>query len=196
MNTPVNTPVDNRAALRPDVPRTGRVAVLTADKVEDVEFFYPYYRFVEEGYDVDVLTPDGGPLTAYRGMRLQATKPLAEGEPADYDLLFIPGGLAPTALRENPEALAFVREFAGSGKPIGAVCHGPQLLAAAGLVEGRSLTSWHEVAPEIVAAGGTYVDEPLVEDGPFLTSRKPGDLPVELHRMLELLGREAAVSAG
>lgn len=187
MSTMDEVTVDNREALRPDRDLGRRVALLTADKVEDVEFFYPYYRLVEEGYRVDVLTPSGGSVEAYRGMRLERTTAIADADPADYDLLFIPGGLAPTELREIPAAVEFVKAVVGRGTLVGAVCHGPQMLVTAGLVAGRRLTSWRGVAPEIRRAGGTYVDEAVVEDGQFVTSRKPGDLPVEMARILERL---------
>ncbi|MGX1675421.1 DJ-1/PfpI family protein [Streptomyces sp. NPDC055400] len=130
--------------------------VLTADKVEDIEFFYPYYRFAEEGYDVAVLTPGGTILTAFRGTQLQETRLLATANVDAYDLLFIPGGLAPTALREDPQAVSFVQQFAKTGRPIAALCNGPQLLIAAGLADGRNMTSWKEVAPEARAAGAGW----------------------------------------
>lgn len=171
---------DNRAAIRADRPPVGRIAIVTADRVEDVEFFYPYYRFVEAGYDVDVLTPDGGTLRT-------GLQRVADATAEHYDAVFIPGGLAPAEVRTVPEALAFVRDFAATGRLIGSVCHGPQVLASAGLVDGRSLTSWHEVADEVRAAGGTWIDEPVVEDGQFVTARKPGDMPQQLARILERL---------
>ncbi|HWJ65281.1 MAG TPA: type 1 glutamine amidotransferase domain-containing protein [Nocardioides sp.] len=186
---------DNRAAIRPDVPSRGRIAILTADQVEDTEFFYPYYRFAEEGYDVDVLTPDGNGITGYKGLPLKTgTRPIEGAIASDYDALFIPGGLAPGALRTNDTALAFVKEFAATGRPVGALCQGPQVLISAGLAEGRRLTSWKDVEPEVTAAGATYVDEPLVEDGQFVTARKPGDMPIQLRRFLEKV-REGAGQA-
>ncbi|PYY44207.1 hypothetical protein DEJ03_12265 [Curtobacterium sp. MCLR17_043] len=179
---------DNRAAIRADRPPVGRIAIVTADRVEDVEFFYPYYRFVEAGYDVDVLTPDGGTLTGYVGLSLRTgLQRVADATAEHYDAVFIPGGLAPAEVRTVPEALAFVRDFAATGRLIGSVCHGPQVLASAGLVDGRSLTSWHEVADEVRAAGGTWIDEPVVEDGQFVTARKPGDMPQQLARIIERL---------
>lgn len=181
------TTTDNRVGIPLDKARKGRVAILTADQVEDIEFFYPYYRLIEEGYDVDVITPEGGLLTAYLGMKLRETKALADANPRDYKLLYIPGGLAPGALRAIPAAVSFVQTYASTGNLVGAVCHGPQLLATAGLTEGRNMTSWHEVADEIRDAGGIYVNAPLVEDGQFITARKPGDLPMELSRVLERL---------
>lgn len=179
---------DNRAAIRADRAPLGRVAVLTADRVEDVEFFYPYYRFVEEGYEVDVLTPSGEAVTGYKGLSLQTgLQTIQSATAADYDALFIPGGLAPSEVRTLPEALAFVRDFVATGGLVGAVCHGPQVLASAGVVTGRDMTSWRDVADEVRAAGGTYVDQPVVEDGQFVTARKPGDMPQQMARVLERL---------
>lgn len=182
---------DNRAAIGSGSTR-GRVAILTADQVEDVEFFYPYYRFAEAGFDVDVLTPDGSAVTGYKGLSLSAgVSSVADARPDDYDLLFIPGGLAPGEVRRDAGAIRFVQDFAATGRTIGAVCHGPQVLVTAGLVEGRRMTSWKEVADEIRDAGGDYRDEPVVEDGQFITARKPGDMPLELARILERLEQDA-----
>lgn len=189
---------DNRAAIGAETPPKGRVAILTADKVEDIEFFYPYYRFVEEGYDVDVLTPTGADVTGYKGLALKTgITAVADAHAGDYDLLFIPGGLAPAEIRESEASIDFVQRFAQTGRLIGAVCHGPQVLVAAGLVKDRRMTAWREVAPEISAAGGEYIDEPVVEDAQYVTSRKPGDMPLELARILERLDRpEDAPPAG
>ncbi|MEW2505030.1 type 1 glutamine amidotransferase domain-containing protein [Amycolatopsis sp. NPDC047767] len=179
--------VDNRKPVPMAQRKTGRVAILTADQVEDVEFFYPYYRFVEEGYDVDVITPAGGLLTGYRGTTLQDTLPLADADPKVYDALYVPGGLAPEELVANDAAVEFVRTFAERDKPIGSVCHGPRVLAKAGLADGRAMTGFHHVESDIAEAGGTYVDEPVVTDGHIVTSRRPGDLPRELAVIIERL---------
>ncbi|MEU1550660.1 type 1 glutamine amidotransferase domain-containing protein [Nocardia sp. NPDC005745] len=184
---------DNRAAIGSETTSRGRVAILTADQVEDVEFFYPYYRFVEEGYEVDVLTPSGEKITGYKGLALSTgVTPVKDADAQDYDALFIPGGLAPAEVRQDADAIAFVNEFADTGRLIGAVCHGPQVLVTAGLVSGRCMTSWREVADEVRAAGGVYQDEPVVEDGQFITSRKPGDMPLEMRRIFERLNLESA----
>ncbi|GAA3021388.1 type 1 glutamine amidotransferase domain-containing protein [Streptomyces fulvorobeus] len=191
-----NRPIDNRVALPTGEPSKGRIAILTADKVEDVEFFYPYYRFVEAGYDVEVITPSGGELTGYRGMGLTETTALADVDPADYLMLYVPGGLAPTEMRENTAALDFVRAFAAAEKPIGLVCHGPQMLVSAGLAEGRRLTSWYEVSEEVEAAGGIWVNEPVVQDGSFFTARKPGDLPAEMYKIMDYLAQRQDAGTG
>src|SRR5262245_4591882 len=94
------------------------VIILTADQTEDTEFFYPYYRLTEAGYDVDVATPDGGAFEAKHGLGLQNTKSIDEVSPEDYALLYIPGGKAPQTLRKNEKVLMFVKAFARTGKPI------------------------------------------------------------------------------
>ncbi|SED64462.1 type 1 glutamine amidotransferase domain-containing protein [Streptomyces sp. Ag109_O5-10] len=191
VNAIVDRPADNRVAVPTGAPPKGRIAVLTADVVEDVEFFYPYYRFTEAGYEVDVITPSGGELTAARGMKLLETVALAEVDPADYLMLFVPGGHAPLQLRTLPAALDFVRAFATADKPVGLVCHGPQVLVSAGLAGGRRMTSWYGVAEEIETAGGTWVNEAVIHDGPFFTDRKPGDLPAEMHAIIEHLDQRS-----
>jgi len=168
-----------------------KVAIITADNTEDLEFFYPYYRLSEEGYQVDVITPKGGKFEAKHGLGLKQTKPIKEARPQDYALLYIPGGKAPAELRKNDEVLNFVREFASSRKPIAAICHGPQVLVSAGLVRGKQMAAWPEVAKEIEEAGGIFVDEALVEDGQFITGRKPGDLHRHLYGVLQYLSGKA-----
>lgn len=178
---------DNRIPVRPAGPSRGRIAILTADKVEEVEFFYPYYRFVEEGYDVDVFTPAGGVLTGARGFGIQQTLPLADADPDDYVMLYVPGGHAPIELRENQQALEFVRAFGRDRKLIGSVCHGPQVLLSAGVAQGRTMTSWYGVEPEVTGAGGTWLNQAVVEDDLIITARKPGDLPAEMQRIIARL---------
>ncbi|MES2906012.1 MAG: type 1 glutamine amidotransferase domain-containing protein [Pseudomonadota bacterium] len=164
-----------------------RVAILTADKTEDIEFFYPYYRLSEAGYDVDVITPHGGRFEAKHGLGLNETMPLKSAKASNYDLLYIPGGKAPEELRTNEEVLEFVRAYAMTGKPIAAICHGPQVLAAAGLLQGRQVAAWPGIKDEILQAGATFIDEALVIDDKLVTSRMPGDLHRHLYGVLEVL---------
>lgn len=163
------------------------VLIITADKVEDLEFFYPYYRFIEAGCKVDVVTPDGGEFKGKNGMKLSESKKITDVTPENYDLLYVPGGKAPAALRENDAALDLTRRFAATGKPIAAICHGPQLLAAADVIRGKTLTAYPECEVDVRDGEATYVNKELVEDGQFITSRWPGDLPVHLKRTLEIL---------
>lgn len=164
-----------------------RVIIITADNTEDTEFFYPYYRLTEAGYTVDVATPKGGEFKGKHGLGLKQTKRIDDVNPADYVLLYIPGGKAPEALRKNDAVLRFVKSFATSGKPIAAICHGPQVLVSADVIRGKQLAAWPEVREEIEKAGGKFVDEALVEDGQFITARKPGDLPRHLFGVLQYL---------
>jgi protease I len=164
-----------------------KVVIITADKTEDVEFFYPYYRLTEEGYTVDVVTPKGGKFEGKHGLGLKQTKAIKDVHPQDYELLYIPGGKAPEELRKNEDVVNFVKEFARSNKPIAAICHGPQVLITAGLVKGKQMASWPEVGKEITEAGGTFVDEALVIDGQFITGRKPGDLHRHLAGVIDYL---------
>lgn len=163
------------------------VLIVTADDVQDLEFFYPYYRLVEEGYNVDIASPDGGDVKGKAGWKIQNTRNINSIDPKNYDLLYIPGGQAPEKMRKSKELIGRVQQFAQSGKPIAAFCHGPQVLVTADLVKGRKLTAYPEVEKEIVEAGGQYVSEPVVEDEQFITSRWPGDLPGHMQAVLKRL---------
>lgn len=172
-----------------------RVAIVTANKTEDLELFYPFYRLTEEGYDVDVFTPDGESVEAKHGLSIKETKPIQQARVSDYELVYIPGGKAPAELRKNETVLKFVRDFALTGKPIAAICHGPQVLAEAKLITGKQIAGWPEIKNEIEEAGATFVDEALVEDGQFITARRPGDLHRHLYGVLKKLGASAAASS-
>lgn len=185
-----DTPQKDNHAVSPipaRLQKNEKVIIITADNTEDLEFFYPYYRFTEDGYSVDVVTPDGGKFEAKHKIGLADTKAMADVKPEDYALLYIPGGKAPATLRENEAVLDFVKAFAKTGRPIAAICHGPQVLISAGLVKGKQMAAWPEIKKELEAAGATFVDEALVEDGQFITARKPGDLPRHLSGVLEYL---------
>ena len=177
-----------KAAPTPDrLKKNVRVAIITTDNTQDLEFFYPYYRLCEEGYDVDVLTPKGEAFKGKHGMGLKKTMPIDKAMPEDYALIYIPGGKAPEALRKDEDVLAFVRVFAGLQRPVAAICHGIQLLISAELVAGKRMACWPEVKNELEEEGGTFVDEALVEDGQYITARQPGDLPRHLWGVLDYL---------
>ncbi len=168
------------------------VLVITADNVEDLEFFYPYYRFVEEGFNVDVATPKGGDFKGKMGYGLPGTWKMSDVNFADYDLLYIPGGKAPAELKKSKETLALVKKFAERGKPIAALCHGPQVLAAADLIRDKSIAGWPEIQDEIEKAGAVYTDEKTVVDGQFITARWPADLPSFMKNVLEIVEQQNA----
>lgn len=154
-----------------------KIAILTADGTEDQEFFYPYYRMIEAGFAVDVFTPDGGEFKGKNGAGLKETTAVSDADPSEYALLYIPGGKAPEALKKEEDAVSLVQEFCETGKPVAAICHGPQLLAKANVINGKQIAAWPECQDELEEAGAEYCNEACVKDGQFITGRWPADLP-------------------
>lgn len=172
----------------------GRILMITADGTEDQEFFYPYYRFSEAGYQVDVATPDGGKFKGKNGAGLQETMKIEDVEPNQYAMLYIPGGKAPAKLKKEKEAVRLVKEFCATGKPIAAICHGPQLLAEAGVINGRGIAAWPECQEEVEEAGAKFRNEACVHDGQFITGRWPADLPEQMAEVMKVLGAGAGTT--
>lgn len=170
------------------------VLFVTDNKTEDLEFFYPYYRFSEEGFRVDVATPDGGAFEGKQGLGLKETKKISEVNAADYTLLYIPGGKAPAALKKDKEAVNLVKKFASTGKPIASICHGPQLLAEADVIQGKKIAAWPEVEDELKEAGASFVNQACSVDGQFITARWPSDLPMHLSKVLDALKQTSSAS--
>jgi protease I len=126
------------------------------------------------------------------GMRVGVDLTLDEANPDDYDGLLIPGGFVnPDLLRQSAAARAFVRSYAETGKPIASLCHGPWVLASAGLLRGRRLTSWPGLRDDLINAGATWLNEPLVHDGNLVTSRGPQDLKPFVTAIIRLLAPPA-----
>jgi protease I len=155
-----------------------RIVIPLADDFEDSEFSIPYGRLREAGHDVTVVGRGEGDVV--EGKRGEATVPLdaaaAAVDPTSFDLLLIPGGWSPDHLRTDAAVVRLVRDFVATGRPVAAVCHGPQLLIEADAVRGRTVTSWPSVRRDLENAGATWVDREVVEDGNLITSRKPADL--------------------
>lgn len=163
------------------------ILMITGDNVEDLEFFYPFYRFIEAGYEVDVATLNGGSFKGKHGLELKQSHKISDIDPTQYLLLYLPGGAAPENLKRNKDVLSVVRHYVETGRPVAALCHGPQILAAAGVIKGRKISAWPGVESEIKAAGASYVNQETCEDGQFITGRWPGDLPAHLKRTLAVL---------
>lgn len=163
------------------------VLIISADGFNEQELFYPYYRFNEAGFHVDIASINEGNIKGADGHSLPTTVALENIVVDDYALLYLPGGKAPAKLRESEEVLELVKRFDAAAKPIAAICHGPQILVSAGLVKGRTLAAYPEVQKEIEAAGGTFKNVELVQDGIYITSRWPGDLPTHLSAALHYL---------
>ena len=154
-----------------------RVAMVIAKNFEDVEAIDPKNALEAAGAEVTTIGIERGTVEGKKGGTLEAEQTFADVSPDDFDMLVIPGGGAPENLRIHPPAVEFTRRFVQSGKPVGSICHGPQLLISAKVLSGRTLTAVNKIADDVVNAGATWVDEPLVIDGNLITSRVPGDLP-------------------
>jgi protease I len=166
-----------------------RIAVVIGPGYEDSEFRVPYDRLVAAGHEVKVLGSEPGEtVEGKRGedrVRVEASP--ADAGPADFDALLLPGGHAPDKLRTDADVVRFVRDFCQSGKPVAAICHGPQLLIEADAVKGRRMTSYASIKTDLRNAGAEWVDEEVVEDGTLITSRAPGDLDAFTKALLDRL---------
>lgn len=158
-----------------------RVAILAADGFEQVELTQPRKALQHAGALTEVISLRPGKIQGinllWPGKKEPVDRLIFDANPADYDALLIPGGfINPDFLRQSEHMLNFVREFDRSGKPIATLCHGPWVLVSAGLVQGRRLASWSGIKDDITNAGGVYVDQAVVKDGNWLSSRDPHDL--------------------
>lgn len=164
-----------------------KALIISADEFEDSELLVPYYRLREEDIDVDIAAPRRGRIAGKHGYAVEANLALAEVHAEDYALLVVPGGRAPQAVRSTDAAQAIVRSFFQRNLPVAAICHGPQVLITAGVLDGRRATCYRSVAPEMQAAGALYEDSEVVVDGNLVTSRQPADLPPFMRALLRLV---------
>jgi len=167
-----------------------RVAILTEEGFEQVELTSPKMALKDAGAIVHVISPKSGKIKAWDktnwGIEVDVDKQLDEVSPDDYDALMLPGGvLNPDKLRQNKDAVAFVSAFLDEGKPVAAICHGPQMLIETGMIKGRKLTSYPSLQTDLRNAGAHWVDEEVVVDNGLVTSRSPADLPAFNKKMLE-----------
>jgi protease I len=166
------------------------VAILAADGFEEVELTKPKEALEDAGAKVSVVSLKAGEIQgmnhADKGEKVAVDLTLNSADPDDFDALMLPGGLMnPDALRMEPAALDFVRAFFEAGKPVAAICHGPQILISADLVKGRRLTSWPAIQADVRNAGGHWVDAEVLVDNGLVTSRKPDDIPAFNEKMIE-----------
>jgi len=167
-----------------------KVAILTEEGFEQVELTSPQEALKAAGATVHVISPEGGEIKAWDktnwGITVTADKKLADVSPDDYDALVLPGGvLNPDKLRQDKDAVAFVSAFLDEGKPVAAICHGPQTLIETGMISGRRMTSYPSLKTDLKNAGVDWVDEEVVSDKGLVTSRTPADLPAFNKKMIE-----------
>jgi protease I len=154
------------------------VASLIHDDFEDLEFWYPALRLQEAGHTVHVLGEKAGVTWHGKyGVPAESSHSFEEVSPDSYDLLLVPGGWAPDKLRRFESVLNFVREFDRQKKIIGQICHAGWVLASAGILKGRTVTSTPGIRDDLTNAGALWVDKPVVVDGNLVSSRRPPDLP-------------------
>jgi protease I len=173
---------------------TKRIAFLTASEgIEAVELTEPWDAVTGAGHTAELLSPESGEVQLFNHLDKAETRnvdtTVGDASVDDYDALVLPGGVAnPDALRMDETAVAFIKEFAASGKPVAAICHAPWTLIEAGVLDGKRVTSWPSLQTDIRNAGGDWVDEEVVEDGNLITSRNPDDIPAFTKALLGALG--------
>ncbi len=167
-----------------------RVAILAEDMYEDQELWYPYYRLKEAGAEVRVVGPEAKTYHSKHGYPVTATVAADQVRPEEFDAVVIPGGYAPDRLRRYPAILNLVRGVYERGGVVAAICHAAWVPISAGIMRGKRATCFHSIKDDLVNAGATYVDEPVVVDGNLITSRTPADLPFFLPAIIQAMARE------
>jgi protease I len=167
-----------------------KVAILTEEGFEQVELTSPKAALEAAGAVVHIISPKSGKIKAWDktnwGVEINVDKKLSDVSPADYDALVLPGGVMnPDKLRQNAQAVAFVATFLEDGKPVAAICHGPQMLIETDMIYGRRLTSYPSIQTDLKNAGAEWVDEEVVVDNGLVTSRRPADLDAFNKKMIE-----------
>ena len=167
-----------------------KVAILAAEGFEQSELTEPRKALEEAGAETRVISPAKGEVQGWKhfekGERIKVDVPLERADASEYDALLLPGGVAnPDQLRTLPKAVQFVRAFFETGKPVAAICHGPWTLIDAGVVRGRTLTSWPSLKTDLVNAGAVWVDQEVCVDHGLVSSRKPTDIPAFNQKMIE-----------
>ena len=162
--------------------------IVSGDGFEDSELTYPLYRLREAGFTVDVASPDGDSFESKHGQSQEADLAIEDVDSDSYEFLVVPGGRAPENMRlDAPAAADLIAAFDDEGKPIASICHGAQLLISADVLDGRTVTAYWSLKPDVENAGATFHDEPVVVDGTLVTSRYPDDLPAFTEEFLDLL---------
>lgn len=167
-----------------------RIAILATHGFEQSELQSPKEHLEQQGWTTEIISPESGNIKSWTdgnwGTDFTVDRNLDEANASDYDALVLPGGVInPDKLRTDERALSFVRAFFDAGKPVAAICHGPQTLISADVVHGRTLTSYPSVKTDLINAGAQWVDKEVVTDKGLVTSRTPDDLPAFNKKMVE-----------
>ena len=171
-----------------------KIAILATDGFEQVELTDPKTSLEQAGATVDVISIKSGKIKGWDhtdwGKSVKVDHLVTDVKPTDYDALVLPGGqINPDKLRTDKGAVAFIKQFVESGKPVAAICHGPWGLIEADVVRGKTVTSWPSVHTDLTNAGANWVDREVVQDGNLITSRKPEDIPAFNKKLIESLAK-------
>ncbi len=174
-----------------------KIAILATDGFEQSELTDPKKNLEQAGAKVDVLSIKSGEIKGWNktdwGKSVKVDHLVTDVKPADYDALVLPGGqINPDKLRMDKNAVAFIKQFVEAGKPVAAICHGPWSLIEAGVVKGKTMTSWPSVHTDLINAGANWVDKEVVQDGNLITSRKPEDIPAFSNKLIDALSQPLA----
>lgn len=178
-----------------------RVAILTENGFEEIELTSPMNALEQAGATVQVVSPQKESVKAWDhdhwSIEIPVDKNLSEANPEDYDMLLLPGGVMnPDTLRQNKKAVEFAQHFLEQGKPVAAICHGPQTLIETGMLDGRTMTSYPSLQTDLKNAGVNWVDKEVVADNGLVTSRSPKDLEAFNKKMIEELSEGQHATTG
>lgn len=162
-----------------------RVAILVENLYEDLELWYPKLRLAEEGGRTSVIGPKADTYASKHGYPVKADAGVDDVKAADFDAVVIPGGYAPDHMRRHTGMVRFVKEMAGNGKVVAAICHGGWMLASADVVRDKHVTCFFSIKDDLKHAGGKYEDSEVVRDGMLITSRMPSDLPAFCREIID-----------
>jgi protease I len=168
-----------------------RVLIMLEDLYEDLEYWYPYHRMREAGFEVLSVAPKKGSYHGKHGLPAHSDASAEQIDAGDFDALIIPGGYSPDRMRRSRAMVDLTRRMFDQGKPVAAICHGGWMLASAGILEGRKATSFYSIRDDMENAGAEWLDREVVVDDNLITSRKPDDLPAFCLAILKKLGERS-----
>lgn len=165
-----------------------KIGVMIDNMFEDMEYTSPVKAFKDAGHQIINLGIKKGTVKGKKGKAsAQIDERIRESDYNYFDAIFIPGGCSPDNLRGHPEAVEFIQNFFNTNKPVFAICHAPQLLITAQLIEGKKITGWKSIVQDIKNAGAQFLDQEVVEDGNLISSRSPDDIPAFISACLKKL---------
>lgn len=166
-----------------------KIAILLENMFDERELIYPYYRLLEEGFEVHLVGTEKDTIyTSKSGLTQKSSHASKDVSAADYDAMVIPGGFSPDHMRRSKATVDLVRDMFQADKLVAAICHGPWMMASACDLKGKQMTAFYSIKDDLTNAGATFLDQEVVVDGNLVTSRNPNDLPAFLKAILEKLG--------